>query len=278
MKYSHPICHQEVQPSLFCALQDKVSEGCYVFWPGDVPIPIYSFLTCEPQRSGFTELSLTWDRTDFCPPPKLDVHTIIWLEQLTRGCIEILQFEITGSLQCHPKALGMPPPLPQYVFGKASRPCADVTKVQKLALTVLCKRFLYNERGLLHHLFKQACMCWANKTSVHHCNFDQLTPCESFGLVNMLSKQWSMLLIFIAALNTETMQYNMMLSLKGWFILGCKNTVCLVPVEITLYILEWLGTADNSVVTRCYYSGVATISYNIIYRCKIHRSSLRWQL
>lgn len=64
-----------------------------------------------------------------------------------------------------------------------------------------------------------------------------------------MSKQWSMLLIFIAALNTETMQYNMMLSLKGWFILGCKNTVCLVPVEITLYILEWLGTADNSVVT-----------------------------
>lgn len=45
--------------------------------------------------------------------------------------------------------------------------------------------------------------------------FDQLTPCESFGLVNILSKQWSMLDIFIAALNTETMQYKLSFVFKG---------------------------------------------------------------
>lgn len=170
MKWSHPICHEEVQPSFFCTLQDKVSEGSYVFWPCDVAIPIHPPLTWDTQRSSFHWIIHHLRQDQFLFSPERDVHapTIVRLEKLTRRCIEIFQFEVTGSFQRHAKPLGMPTPLPEYVLWKASRTCTDVAEVQKLALAVLCQRFLHNERGLSHHLFLLACVCWADKSSVQH--------------------------------------------------------------------------------------------------------------
>lgn len=134
------------------------------------------------------------------PPPESCVQvcvcTIIRLKQLAWCGIKILQFEVTGSFQRHAKSFGMPTPPPQDVLWKASWSCTDVTKVEKLAVTIPCQRFLHNESLLLApSVYMSLCI-------VYQQNLKKLTPCESFGLVNMLSKQWSMFAIFIAALKT----------------------------------------------------------------------------
>lgn len=106
----------------------------------------------------FTESSIAWDH--FCPPSERDVpvHTIIRLEELTRRCVEIFQFEVTGSFQRHAKSLCMPTPFPQNVLRKASRSCTDVAEIQKLSFPVLCQGFL-QKRNLPHHLLIQGCVC-----------------------------------------------------------------------------------------------------------------------
>lgn len=154
-KQSHPICHEEVQPPLFCTLHDKVSEGSYVFRTSNVTVPFHPFLTCEPQRSSWRWMihHLRHNQFLFSPDRDVHIHTIIRLKQLARCCIKIFQFEVTGSFQCHAKPLGMPTPPPQNVLWKASRPSTDVPEVQKLAIAVLCQRFLHNDRGSFHHLF-----------------------------------------------------------------------------------------------------------------------------
>lgn len=110
-----------------------------------------------------TKSLLSGDITDkFCE------RTIIRLKQLARCCKEIFQFEVTGSFQRHAEALGVPASLPQYVLWKASRPCADVPEVQKLALAVLCQSFLHNEtaeRNLFVSL-PVKCLSWSNPSWV----------------------------------------------------------------------------------------------------------------
>lgn len=63
--------------------------------------------------------------------------TIVGLEQLAGGGEEVLQLEVTGSLQCHAKALGVPASLPQDVLRKASRASAHVAKIKELACVIL---------------------------------------------------------------------------------------------------------------------------------------------
>lgn len=191
-RYSHPVCHQAVQPSFISILQNEVPEGSDVFRPSDVTISVYPSLTCGPQRSNSHWNTHCLRQFLFLCQHDVLVHTIIRLKQFTRCCIEILQFEVTGPFQRHTKALSMPAPPPKNVLRKTSRSRTDVAKVQKLAFTVFCQGFLKNTD--LNHL---AFMAEAAEPT------DALTPCESFGLVNMLSKQWSMLAIFIAALNTQ---------------------------------------------------------------------------
>lgn len=73
------------------------------------------------------------------------IHTIIRLKQLTWCCIEIFQFEVTGSFQRHTKALSVPPPPPQNVLWKSSRSSTHVTEVQKLAYAVFCQAILHKQ-------------------------------------------------------------------------------------------------------------------------------------
>lgn len=140
----------------------------------------------------------------------------------------------------------MPASLPQHILWKASRPCTDVTKVQKLALAVLRQRFLNNE------------ICFISPSvymglHVHNQHiisvFDPLTPWESFGLVNIWSKQWSMLAIFIAALNTECIKY----------ILFCTSVLNCIHTENTVahYQIHWPVEEDTS--SNCLI-GVGTCS------------------
>ena len=54
------------------------------------------------------------------------------LEKLAVGRVEVVQLEVVFPAQGEPEALGLPPPPPQNVLAEASRPGADVGKVQKL--------------------------------------------------------------------------------------------------------------------------------------------------
>lgn len=63
--------------------------------------------------------------------------TIVGLEELTGGRVEVLQLEVVGALQSHPKALRMPLLPPQHVLREAARACADISKVQKVNVPVL---------------------------------------------------------------------------------------------------------------------------------------------
>lgn len=111
-------------------------------------------------------------------------HTVIGFKQLARRGVEVLQFEIAWPSQRHPKALCMPAFPPQNILWEATRPRTDVAEVQRLALTVLHQRFLYDKSIIfieaddymdLRSVIHQRCCIGANT----------LTPWESFGLVNM---------------------------------------------------------------------------------------------
>lgn len=153
-RYSHPICHQAVQPSFIRILENKVPEGGDVFWPSDVAISVHPSLTCEQQWS------LSLKRLLFlflCECEALN-HTIIRFKEFTRCCIEIFQFEVTGSFQRHTKAFSMPAPLPQNVLWKASRSSTDIAEIQKLTFAVFCQGFL-QKNHLNQLMFMDASCC-----------------------------------------------------------------------------------------------------------------------
>lgn len=105
------------------------------------------------------------------------IHTIIRFKKFTRCCIEIFQFEVTGSFQRHTKAFSMPAPPPQNVLWKASRSSTDIAEVQKLTFTVFCQGFL--QKTNLNQLTFMDASCYSDSPLVNPLGW--WTCCQSSG-------------------------------------------------------------------------------------------------
>lgn len=73
--------------------------------------------------------------------------TVVGLEELTGGRVEVFQLEVIGALQRHPKAFRVPLLPPQHVLGEATRACTHISKVQKVNVRLLQQWLLQREVG-----------------------------------------------------------------------------------------------------------------------------------
>ena len=73
-------------------------------------------------------------------------RTVVGLKQLAGRGVEVLQLEVTGPLQRHAEALGVPAALPQHVLREAARARAHVGEVQQLSVVLPRQRPLRTDQ------------------------------------------------------------------------------------------------------------------------------------
>lgn len=73
--------------------------------------------------------------------------TVVGLEELTGGGVEVLQLEVIGALQRHPKAFCVPLLPPQHILREATWACTHISKVQKVNVRLLQQWLLQREVG-----------------------------------------------------------------------------------------------------------------------------------
>lgn len=198
---SHPVGHEEVQPSLLRALHDKVAEGRHVLWPGDVSVALHSSLTCKPAKvnrlsersisvwGGDHFLGWSWCRADHSRAQTarwgLRRSPPAWSRRVPSASCRSPWRASASSTGCTRKSLRAPHTRRR---SRGARPCGPSSRGPALKTAVAASAAV--QLGLRAPSQRESKLLkW-------------LTPCGLFGLVNILSKQWSMLDIFIAALNT----------------------------------------------------------------------------